>query len=119
MPERSAWSTLAAMGTSYDFLPSVLFGTFWGMAHACLGSTIALRRSTLAQIGGFEAFSDYLADDYEIGRAVRQRGLRVAVLPLAVSHRCTEESAFASCSATSCAGAAPSACFARSNMSGH
>jgi ceramide glucosyltransferase len=32
----SAWSTLAAMGTSYDFLPSVLFGTWWGVAHACL-----------------------------------------------------------------------------------
>ena len=89
---QSAWSTLAAMGTSYDFLPSVLFGTFWGIAHACLGSTIALRRATLSQIGGFEAFSDYLADDYEIGRAVRQRGLRVSMLPLAVSHRCTEES---------------------------
>ncbi len=89
---QSAWSTLAAMGTSYDFLPSVVFGTFWGIANACLGSTIALRRSTLAKIGSFEAFSDYLADDYELGRAVRQRGLRVAVMPLAVSHRCTEES---------------------------
>jgi len=87
----NVWSTLAAMGTSYDFLPSVLFGTFWGIAHACLGSTIALRKSTLLQIGDFEAFSDYLADDYEMGRAVRQRGLRIAVLPLAVSHRCTEE----------------------------
>ena len=88
----SAWSTLAAMGTSYDFLPSVVFGTWWGMAHACLGSTIALRKATLAQIGGFEAFRDYLADDYEMGRAVRHRGLRVAVLPFAVSHRCTEQS---------------------------
>ena len=88
----NAWSTLAAMGSSYDFLPSVLFGTWWGIAHACLGSTIALRRSTLAQIGDFEAYVDYLADDYEMGRAVRQRGLRVAVVPLAVSHRCTEES---------------------------
>ena len=89
----SAWSTLAAMGTSYDFLPSVLFGTWWGMANACLGSTIALRRATLAQIEGFEAFRDLLADDYEIGRAVRQRGMRISVLPLAVSHRCTEQSA--------------------------
>jgi ceramide glucosyltransferase len=88
----SAWSTLAAMGTSYDFLPSVVFGTWWGIAHACLGSTIALRRATLAQIGGFEAFRDYLADDYEMGRAVRHRGMRVAVLPFAVSHRCTEHS---------------------------
>ena len=88
----SAWSTLAAMGTSYDFLPSVVFGTWWGIAHACLGSTIALRSTTLAQIGSFEAFRDFLADDYEMGRAVRHRGQRVAVLPFAVSHRCTEQS---------------------------
>ena len=91
----SVWSRLMAMGTSYDFLPSVLLGTWWGIAHACLGSTIALRRSTLAAIGGFKAFADYLADDYEIGRAVRQRGLRVAVVPLAVRHRSTETSAVA------------------------
>lgn len=86
----NAWSTLAAMGTSYEFLPNVLFGSWWGLAHACLGSTIALRKSTLSQIGGFEAFSDYLADDYEMGRAVRRRDLRVAVIPLAVNHRSTE-----------------------------
>jgi ceramide glucosyltransferase len=79
------------MGTSYDFLPSMVFGTWWGIADACLGSTIALRRQTLDQIGGFEAFANYLADDYEIGRAIRHRGLKVGVLPLAVSHRCTEE----------------------------
>lgn len=87
----SAWSTLAAMGTSYDFLPNLVFGSWWGVAKACLGSTIALDRATLARIGGFEAFSNYLADDYEIGRAIRQRGLRVQVLPLAVTHRCNEE----------------------------
>jgi ceramide glucosyltransferase len=36
---------------------------------------------------------DYLADDYEMGRAVRQRNLRITVMPLAVSHRCTEDTA--------------------------
>jgi ceramide glucosyltransferase len=92
-PGASAWSTLAAMGTSYDFLPNMMFGSWWGVADACLGSTIALRRATLAQIGGFEAFANYLADDYEIGRSVRHRGLKVTVLPLAVSHRCTEDTA--------------------------
>ena len=91
LPGGSAWSTLAAMGTSYDFLPGVVVGTWWGVADACLGSTIALRRETLCEIGGFEAFADYLADDFEIGRAIRHRSMRVAVLPLAVTHRCTEE----------------------------
>jgi ceramide glucosyltransferase len=81
------------MGTSYEFLPNMIFGTWWGLANACLGSTIALRRASLDQFGGFEAYANYLADDYEIGRSVRQRGQRVVVLPLAVSHRCTEETA--------------------------
>ena len=90
-PGASAWSTLAAMGTSYDFLPNMVFGSWLGVADACLGSTIALRRETLSRIGGFGAFANYLADDYEIGRAIRERGLRVAVLPLAVTHRCNEE----------------------------
>ncbi|MEI9991922.1 MAG: bacteriohopanetetrol glucosamine biosynthesis glycosyltransferase HpnI [Rhizomicrobium sp.] len=87
----SAWSTLAAMGTSYEFLPNMIFGTWWGVADACLGSTIALSRTTLDLIGGFDAFSNYLADDYEMGRAIRHRGMRVRVLPMAVTHRCTEE----------------------------
>jgi ceramide glucosyltransferase len=87
----NAWSTLAAMGTSYDFLPNVVFGSWWGIADACLGSTIALRRETLREIGGFEAFSNYLADDYEIGRAIRHRGQKVAVLTLAVAHRSHED----------------------------
>jgi ceramide glucosyltransferase len=86
-----AWSTLAAMGTSYNFLPDMVFGTFWGIADACLGSTIALTRATLDNIGGFDRFSNFLADDYEIGRAVRHRGQRIAVLPMTVSHRCTEQ----------------------------
>ena len=89
----NAWSTLAAMGTSYDFLPNLVFGTWWGIADACLGSTIALRRATLDTIGGFEAFANYLADDFEMGRAIRHRGQKVQVLPIAVSHRCTEDSA--------------------------
>jgi len=92
-PGASAWSTLAAMGTSYEFLPNMIFGTWWGVAHACLGSTIALSRATLSQIGGFDAFANFLADDYEMGRAIRRRGLKVVVAPFAVTHRCTEETA--------------------------
>jgi ceramide glucosyltransferase len=93
-PGANAWSTLAAMGTSYEFLSNLLFGTWWGLADACLGSTIALRRTMLNDIGGFDAFADYLADDFEIGRAVRHRGLKTVLLPMAVSHRCTEQSLY-------------------------
>jgi ceramide glucosyltransferase len=84
------WSRLAAMGINHGFLPSVIVGRALGMAEPCMGSTIALRRETLARIGGFEGFADVLADDYAIGAAVRAHGLKVAVPPFAIAHGCTE-----------------------------
>ena len=64
-----------------------------GVARPCFGSTIALRRETLAAIGGFDAFLDQLADDNAMGEAVRARGMRVAIPPFLVTHSCQEQSA--------------------------
>ena len=89
------WSRLVAMGVSYHFLPNAAAGIATGMAHPCFGSTIALTRETLAAIGDFEAFADLLADDYEIGRAVRDKGLSIAYPPLTVVHGSTETSLMA------------------------
>ena len=83
-------SSIAAMGVSYGFLPNVLLGVALGMATPCMGSTIAIRRETLARIGGFEALNDVLMDDYDIGRAVRALGQRVALPPFLVDHGCSE-----------------------------
>ena len=90
---RCLWPTLAAMGTSYDFLPNVVTGVSLGLAEPCMGSTIAFTRAVLEKIGGFAAFADYLADDYEMGRAVRQLGLELTIPALGVSHSATETSA--------------------------
>jgi ceramide glucosyltransferase len=84
------WPRLSAMGINQHFLPDVLFALRHGFASPCFGSTIALKRSVLDEIGGLQAFADRLADDYEIGRAVRSRGYRLAVPPLIVSHSCAE-----------------------------
>jgi ceramide glucosyltransferase len=78
------------MGTSYDFLPNVVVGTSLGLAAPCFGSTIALRRKTLDEVGGFAAFADCLADDYEIGRAVRAMGHTLAMPALGVAHTAVE-----------------------------
>jgi ceramide glucosyltransferase len=79
-------------GTALDGLPSVLGAMFindWFLPSAlvaartfpdvrfCLGATIAVRRRVLEKIGGFEALSQYLADDYMLGRRVRELGLKV------------------------------------------
>ena len=87
------WSALAAMGTSYNFLPNALLGKSLGLAAPCFGSTIALKRQTLEEVGGFAAFADHLADDYELGRAVRSRGYALAIPAMGVSHTAAEDSA--------------------------
>lgn len=84
------WSSLAAMGMSYGFLPNAVTGTSLGLASPCLGSTIALKRATLDEVGGFAAFADQLADDYEIGRAVRAKGYTLAIPAMGVSHTAAE-----------------------------
>lgn len=84
------WSRVAAAGLSWQFLPGVVFGTHWGLARPCMGSTIAMRRDTLAAIGDFSAFADRLADDYAIGEAIAARGLTVTVPPMLVTHGSAE-----------------------------
>jgi ceramide glucosyltransferase len=85
-------SRISAMGISYHFLPNVVTGVGLGLTEPCFGSTIALKRLVLDGIGGFGAFASQLADDNEIGRAVRQYGRKVAIPSFAVRHACSEAS---------------------------
>lgn len=87
------WSRMSAMGIDYQFLPAVVYGVGIGLATPCFGSTIGLRKSLLTEIGGFAAFGERLADDYEIGRAIRARGYRIALPPFVVTHSSNEGSA--------------------------
>jgi ceramide glucosyltransferase len=90
--DAGGWSRLAAMGISQHFLPSVLLGTALGLATPCMGSTIALRRTTLDSISGLGRFADLLADDYAIGQAIRASGKSVALPDMLLTHACTETS---------------------------
>ncbi len=87
------WAQLAAAAIDYHFLPSVLVGLELGLAEPCFGSTIAVRKKTLAMIGGFEAVVEQLADDYALGALVRRAGLTVAISSTVVAHDCTHRSA--------------------------
>ena len=86
------WSRLGAAGLSWQFLPNVVVSLALNAGGVCMGSTIALRRTTLDAIGGFERFADILADDHAIGAAVRELGLEVAVPPLVVTHASADDS---------------------------
>ena len=74
-----------ALGVSTDFTPSTLVAPFAGIEEFGMGSTLALTRETLEAAGGFEAIAGYIADDYQLGKNVYALGLRVALLPFAVS----------------------------------
>ena len=86
------WSRLSAMAIDYQFLPSAVLGKVLKLASPCFGSTIAISTEVLGRIGGFQAFADHLADDYEIGRSVRGLGLRVDIPPMVVFHHSPESS---------------------------
>lgn len=93
VPATGVWARLLALSINAHFLPSVVVGLALGLARPCFGSTIALRRETLAAIGGFMAFADGLADDYAIGRALRANGCEISIPPFAIAHMCTSTSA--------------------------
>lgn len=83
-------SRFCAMSVTYQFLPNAVTGLGLRLAQPCMGSTIAIQRAVLDEIGGFAAVADHLADDYEIGRRVRAHGYRVVIPALTVRHACTE-----------------------------
>jgi ceramide glucosyltransferase len=91
LPSRGFWSRVSAMAVDDHFLPSTILGLAFRLARPCVGATIALSRETLIRIGGFETVADQLADDYAIGMAVRQAGLRVVLPRMLVAHSFEEK----------------------------
>ena len=92
LPSSGFWSRLSAMAVHDHFLPTTILGLALGLARPCLGATIAVSRETLSRIGGFERGANQLADDYAIGKAVREAGLNVVVSPMLVAHAFEETS---------------------------
>jgi ceramide glucosyltransferase len=50
-----------------------------------IGKSMLMERSALAAVGGFQAVRDILAEDYILGRRLRQAGYRVALCPEVLS----------------------------------
>jgi len=64
-----------------DFLVNVVFAHVTGASKFCLGASTAIRRSTMKEIGGFEALADYLVEDHEMGRRIWISGKTIAIVP--------------------------------------
>ena len=68
---------LEALHMTGTFLPSVMVAHRLLRGRLALGATMVLRRGDLERLGGFAAFEDYLADDYQLGLRVSALGQRV------------------------------------------
>ena len=78
-PRPGLWSLLASMFIDEWFMPSVRVAAALGSRAFAFGATIALRRATLARIGGFGAIVEQLPDDYRLGELTRRLGLRTVL----------------------------------------
>jgi ceramide glucosyltransferase len=78
VPARPLGSRLESLGISTDFIPGALVAQLIeGGLRFGLGSTLAFRKQDLEAIGGFESLAEYLADDYQLGRRMAKRNLKL------------------------------------------
>jgi len=85
-------SHLGAMFISQWFTPSALIPATFGKMQNCFGATMALKRSVLNEIGGLQALVGNLADDYTLGRLVREAGYDIHLAPVIVENVVLEAS---------------------------
>ena len=73
-----------AVAVNTDFWSQVLQSTSLKPLDFALGAVMLTRRKGLAQIGGFTALANCLADDYQLGHRIAQNGHRIALCPVVV-----------------------------------
>jgi len=89
-PRPGLWSLLGSLFINEWFMPAVRVAVLFGSRSFAFGATIAVRRETLARIGGFNSIADQLPDDYRLGELTRRAGLRTVLSDIEVE-TCVEE----------------------------
>lgn len=74
-------TALEAIGFTAEMIPNVMVARELEGLTFALGASMAVRRDALMAIGGFEALSGYLADDYQLGNKIHLAGWRIALDP--------------------------------------
>lgn len=67
-------SMMASLAINHDFLPSIMLARKFEDLSYAFGVTIATKRKVLDDIGGFKELSDYLAEDFHLGKKVFEAG---------------------------------------------
>ena len=73
-----------AIAINADFWSQVLQSTNLKPLDFALGAVMLTRRKLLEEIGGFTAWVNCLADDYQLGQRIAHRGQRIVLCPVVV-----------------------------------
>jgi ceramide glucosyltransferase len=80
------WSRIEAAAMSIEMSAGVLVADMLEGMKFALGPTMAIRRSSLNEIGGFLPMGDYCADDFLLGNWVAERGHTVILSQHVIDH---------------------------------
>ena len=80
------WAALDAIGMSVEFTAGVLIANLLEGMKFGLGPTIALRKDSIAKIGGYAGVREYLSNDFVVGNLIHKAGFRVVLSSHVVDH---------------------------------
>jgi ceramide glucosyltransferase len=80
------WARLEAVGMSVEMTAGVLVARMMEGMQFVLGPTMAFRRATVRQMGGFGVTADYCADDFVLGNETYKLGQTVALSHHVIDH---------------------------------
>ncbi|MGK9368232.1 glycosyltransferase [Melioribacter sp. Ez-97] len=66
--------------------PSIFIASSLADINITIGKAILIRRNALDVIGGFNAFAGYLAEDFMMGKKVKEAGFRVMTSPVTIDN---------------------------------
>src|SRR6266536_472480 len=80
------WSGMDAIGMSVEMTAGVLVANMLEGMKFGLGPTIAVRKDSLARIGGYQALGEYFANDFVIGNFIEKAGYKVVLSEHVIDH---------------------------------
>lgn len=84
--EGGLWARLEAVGMSVEMSAGVLAARSMEGMQFTLGPTMAFRRDTIRQMGGFKVTADYCADDFVLGNETHKLGQTVILSHHVIDH---------------------------------
>src|SRR5216683_1587431 len=80
------WARLEGLGMSVEMTSGVLVAEMLEGMRFALGPSMAVRKSCVDRIGGFEKLGHYHADDFMLGKLVAESGSAVVLSDHAIDH---------------------------------